>query len=324
MADIRLAMQKYADIRKLVSAYKFVVSEHKEINYGLQFSVKRASWSGLVRIYQNKKGQVKVDLSQVDQSSDAIALRTLIETGNLPDASQKTATAVSKSSNTSNSKLNVSPPYIGSDESGKGDYFGPLVVACVYVSEQTAKRLTELGVKDSKTIKDPQIIQLAKQIRTLCRDQFEIVEIAPERYNQLYNKLKKEKKTLNDMLAWAHAKALESLLERVESEVAVVDKFCDDALLLGKLQEKGKALRIVQVHRAESYVAVAAASILARERYVTSLDKLGKDYEIQLPKGASPDVIAVAQRLVKANGDDIFDKITKRHFKTTEAVFRNR
>ncbi len=322
MDDIQHAVEKYEEIQQLLSESSFTVSNHKEINYGLQFSVKTSTWSGLVRIYQNKKGAVRVDLSQLDQSDAAATVRSFIQTGK----------DVSSEDVFSNDKKEIPPqrknvgaekirlPMIGSDESGKGDYFGPLVVACVYADYKIAKQLVDVGAIDSKALSDTQITKIARSIKSICVDRFAVVEIMPERYNQMYDDLKKEKKTLNDMLAWAHAKAIESLLEKVDCQTAVVDKFCNESLVLGKLQEKGQQLNVIQVHRAESYIAVAAASIVARERFITKLGKLGKEYGVQLPKGASEKVIQVAQQLISENNEGVITKVAKAHFKTTQAV----
>ena len=322
MTNIGLAIQKYLDINSLLLENGFNVSRYEEINYGLQFSAQKADYSGLIRIYQNKKGKVKVDLSQIDQTRSAVALRTLIEDGKEAPSIEIANTQPSQSHSLAKPFLTITPPYIGSDESGKGDYFGSLTVACVYVSEDSAKQLVRIGVKDSKALKDTQIISIAKQIRRLCKGQFSVVEISPQKYNQMYAKLTQEKKTLNDMLAWAHAKVIETLLKKVDSNLAVVDKFCDDALLISNLQQEGKQLEIIQVHRAESYTAVAAASILARERYVNSIKKLSKTYKTDIPKGASLEVISVAKRLVANNGSEILKEVAKEHFKTTQSVLR--
>jgi ribonuclease HIII len=163
-------------------------------------------------------------------------------------------------------------------------------------------------------------LEVARDIRRTCQDKFVVVEISAERYNQLYTKLENEKKSLNDLLAWAHAKAIEELLSKVECQTAIVDQFADEKLLHEKLQEQGKKLKVIQAHRAESHIAVAAASILARERFVNKLDKLGTQYQTKLPKGASKAVVAIAKQLVERNGGEILEKIAKIHFKTTKEV----
>lgn len=320
MSSIQNAIQKYQEINHLLSVDDFVVSEYKAINYGLQFSVKKMSWSGLIRVYQNKKGTVRVDLSQLDQHEAANQVHHLIAPDDATSTTESRHPKGNRNAGVKTPDQKVALPMMGSDESGKGDYFGPLVVACVYADSKIANRLSELGVKDSKDLSDTQISRAAASIRTICAGKFTIVEIMPERYNQMYSSLKREKKSLNDMLAWAHAKAIESLLEQVRCERVVVDKFGDESVVLNKLQEKGKKLNVTQIPRGESYIAVAAASIIARDRFVARLSKLGKTYGVQLPKGASDRVISTAQQLVADNGREVIAQVAKEHFKTTEAV----
>jgi ribonuclease HIII len=310
MSKIEKAIQKYEDLRQFFLNTDFIISDYKEINYGLQFLIQKSEWSGIVRIYQNKQGNVKIDFSQLDESEYSRLIKSFSENQN--------------TSSSQEIKLNLPNelilPVIGSDESGKGDYFGSLVSACIYVDEKVANQLANLGVKDSKTLSDTKILELSRNIRRICQDKFVVVEISNEKYNQLYAKLENEKKSLNDLLAWAHAKAIEELLSKVECQTAIVDQFADEKLLLEKLQEKGKKLKLIQAHRAESHIAVAAASILARERFINKLEKLEKQYNTKLPKGASKTVVTVAKQLVEKNGREILKKVAKLHFKTTKEV----
>ncbi|PXF61667.1 MAG: ribonuclease HIII [Candidatus Methanogaster sp.] len=234
----------------------------------------------------------------------------------------KKISADSKDSNKKDVDQELGFPIIGTDESGKGDYFGPLVSAGVYVDEQTAKKLVACGVKDSKNLSDKGNLRLAQEITKLCKGRFVIIEISPERYNLLYEQFKKEKKNLNTLLAWGHAKAIEEILHKVDCEVAIADQFADERFILGKLQEKGKRLRLIQMHKAEQNIAVAAASILARSRFLEKLSKLSKKYKIDLPKGASQTVVKNAKKFVDIHGKESLRKVAKLHFKTTNEVFR--
>jgi ribonuclease HIII len=204
--------------------------------------------------------------------------------------------------------------WIGIDESGKGDYFGPLVIAAVHVTPRIAEDLEALNVRDSKKISDGMIKRLEVDIKTLCRHS--VIAIGPERYNELYNKIR----NLNRLLAWGHAKALETLLEQVPCERAVADQFGDERLILNALQEKGKKIQLEQRHKAEEDIAVAAASIVARAEFVRRLERLAAQWGVPLPKGASPAVEAAAKSVVKKHGQDGLAKVAKLHFKTTKAV----
>lgn len=204
--------------------------------------------------------------------------------------------------------------WIGIDESGKGDYFGPLVIAAVHVTPQIEEDLLALNVRDSKKIADSVIRKLEVDIKTLCRHS--VIAIGPERYNELYGKIR----NLNRLLAWGHAKALETLLEQVPCERAIADQFGDERLILNALQEKGRKITLEQRHKGEEDIAVAAASIVARAEFVRRLERLAAQWGLPLPKGASPAVELAAKALVKKHGRDGLAKVAKLHFKTTKAV----
>jgi ribonuclease HIII len=208
-------------------------------------------------------------------------------------------------------------PHIGTDESGKGDYFGPMVVAAILIDASTKPKLEALGVKDSKLLSDKRCREIAAQIRELCRGRYEEVEILPERYNELYQSFRKEGKNLNHLLAWGHARAIESLLERVSSTHAVADQFGDEHYIHSRLMERGKKLQLIQIPKGERYLAVAAASILSRDRFLTRLEKLSQDYGEELPKGASDAVVIAAKRIVDEKGSEELTRVAKLHHKTT-------
>ena len=203
---------------------------------------------------------------------------------------------------------------IGIDESGKGDYFGPLVIAAVFVTPALEQDLALMQVRDSKKISDGRILELAPDIRLLCPHS--LVAIGPQRYNELYAKIK----NLNRLLAWGHARALENLLQQVECDLAIADQFGDERLILNALQEKGKQIRLVQRTKAESDLAVAAASILARAEFLQRLDRLSQELNTTLPKGASPAVELDGRMVVKKYGRDRLGTVAKLHFKTTKQV----
>lgn len=165
-------------------------------------------------------------------------------------------------------------PHIGTDESGKGDYYGPMVVAGVMVDQVIKDKLESLGVKDSKLLSDKQCRTLATQIRAICGTRCEEIDISPEAYNRLYDEFKKEGKNLNHLLAWGHARAIESLLERHSCSEAIADQFGDEQYILSKLMSKGRTVQLTQLPKGERYIAVAAASILARDRFLSHLGKV--------------------------------------------------
>jgi len=213
-------------------------------------------------------------------------------------------------------------PYIGTDESGKGDYFGPLVVAAVIADTVTARQLENIGVKDSKLLSDKRCCELAAKVREISKGKYHEVEILPDRYNELYEQFRKEKKNLNHLLAWGHARAIESLLERFACNDAVADQFGDEHYILSRLMEKGRQLRLVQMPKAEQFIAVAAASILSRDRFLARLEKMSTDYNLDIPKGASDAVIAAGKLLVQSKGAAELGRVAKLHHKTTEKILK--
>lgn len=203
---------------------------------------------------------------------------------------------------------------IGIDESGKGDYFGPLVIAAVFVDATTQDELALMQVRDSKKISDGRILEMAPDIKTICPHS--VITIGPHKYNELYAKIR----NLNRLLAWGHAKALETLLERVSCERAIADQFGDERLILNALQEKGRKIVLEQRTKAESDIAVAAASILARAEFLVRLKRLSGEIGTTLPKGASPAVELAGKMVVKKFGQERLGTVAKLHFKTTTAV----
>jgi len=206
---------------------------------------------------------------------------------------------------------------IGIDESGKGDYFGPLVIAGVLVTPADEPDLRLMQVRDSKRISDGRILDMAPDIRQVCRHS--IVAIGPQRYNELYAKIR----NLNRMLAWGHARALENLLEHSDCALAISDQFGDERFILNALLAKGKKIQLIQLPRAEEDLAVAAASILARAEFLLRLRRLSEETGLALPKGASQAVETAARAVVRKLGRDRLEGVAKLHFRTTQSVLRD-
>lgn len=204
---------------------------------------------------------------------------------------------------------------IGIDESGKGDYFGPLVIAGANVTPDQEEELRTAGVRDSKALADKKAITLAGRIRTVCPTT--LIVIGPERYNGLYASFK----NLNKLLAWGHARAIENLLEQVACERVIADQFGAERFLNNALMEKGRSIKLIQKHRAEQEIAVAAASIVARAEFLRRLQDLSSRFAVSLPKGASAQVITAGKAFVKHQGSDALGQVAKLHFRTTQKVF---
>jgi ribonuclease HIII len=202
---------------------------------------------------------------------------------------------------------------IGTDESGKGDFFGPLVVGAVYVNDGTARYLQDIGVKDCKRLSDSRALELAEHIKKQCV--FDVVRINPQKYNSLYEKFG----NLNVLLAWAHARAIENILGKVECNLVITDQFGDEKYVKEKLMKKGKEVQLIQRHKAESDIAVAAASVIARASFLQGLEYLSKTYGILFPKGAT-DVEHAGRMFFAAYGRERLEEVAKTHFKTTDKI----
>jgi ribonuclease HIII len=297
---IDLEKQAESEIKKSLAILKnngYETSQPRKGNYCFEISISSKSDKLKLLIYFGKKGIKKVLQGNRDSAIFSNVNSLLFE--ELPFE-----------------KPDFEEPreYIGTDESGKGDFFGPLVIAGVFVDIEKKKKLDEIGVKDSKLISHGLIRNLAESIKKISGQEcFNIVIINPPRYNELYAKFG----NLNKLLAWGHAKVLENILNQKESVTAISDKFGDERLILESLQEKGKRLQLHQFHKAEKYTAVAAASILARDRFNDWFDKQKKELMIDLPKGSSQKVKDAARQIKAQYSDEILHKLTKAHFKIT-------
>lgn len=208
-------------------------------------------------------------------------------------------------------------PHFGVDESGKGDFFGPLVIAGVYVDKGIARKFMEMGVQDSKNIKsDKKIRDLAAAIKSMP-GAVKVLQIGPSRYNELVAKFG----NLNRLLAWGHARVIEDLLAlRPECPRALSDQFAKPHLIERALMEKGRGIVLEQRTKAESDPAVAAASILARESFIDWMDKNGRRYGKAFLRGASSQVKKMATELAAVHGPEILREIAKTHFKTASEI----
>jgi ribonuclease HIII len=223
------------------------------------------------------------------------------------------------------SKNDDSEPHIGTDEAGKGDYFGPLVSAAVYVNQESAPKLRQIGVRDSKTIADPTIRELAEKIRRMPGVRCAVTPINPRKYNELYEAFRKEGKNLNSLLAWGHGRSIETLLNALGNESSgpkfvIVDQFADKHYVEQRTRKAG--IPVYQHPKAEADIAVAAASILARDGFLKWLERMSQRTQIALPKGASPAVIAAAKQFVRKWGAKWLGEVAKLHFRTTSEVLQ--
>ncbi len=203
---------------------------------------------------------------------------------------------------------------IGVDEAGKGDFFGPLVVAGVFADEAGIKALIEIEARDSKTIGDPQIMVMAKKIKAACPHK--VLSLFPETYNNLYPKFP----NLNFLLAWGHATVIEELQQKTGAKRAIIDQFAHESRVIQALKKKQIEIHLEQRTKGENDPVVAAASILARAGFLEGLEKLSSMLDHPLPKGAAAHVVKYGRQIYSRLGEEGLYTLAKKHFKTWNEV----
>ncbi len=202
--------------------------------------------------------------------------------------------------------------YIGSDESGKGDVFGPLITTAFFVDEKSKLRLAQLGVRDSKDLSKTQITEIAKKIRIEFPNNFETIALYPEKYNELYEKIK----NLNALLTWTHSKAISNLLDKHKCNNIIVDKFSSRPLNISS-ENYDSNVDVLQITKGERFIGVAAASIIARDTFNKWFLRM-KNNNFDFPKGASKNVEETIKFFIKKYSFEEAKKVSKIHFKTVQ------
>lgn len=285
-------MNYLGSVRERILSAGYEIEEEKEIPYGVQLRVVTPSGASSVRIYQNKKGKITLDTSQIKDDGLLGAV-----TGEERDRSS----------------LIAPPPLAGSDEAGKGDWFGPLVTACVYADEKMYSELVKIGVRDSKALTDKRIEKLKDDIIKAC-PVYSIVEVKPASFNAMYD----SSPNMNVILGKAHSKAVRSVVERTGCGRVLIDQFTTEDRMKNELCDLG--IELIQRHRAEENPAVAAASILARYTYMKRLSDMSSFYGIEFPAGAGDAADAAAAAFAEKYGKDALKDVCKINFKNTDKV----
>lgn len=281
------SMDNLKDIKALLSSQGYAVAEEKQIPYGVQLKLKEA---GNIRLYTNKKGKSTLDLSQLRDER----LKGLL--GASPGGYPL-----------------LEPPLCGSDEAGKGDWFGPLVAACVYCDEKMYSALASAGIRDSKTLSDARIERLRDVITDICQV-YTVVELSPAAFNRMYPSCP----NMNTILEKAHARAAVRTAERSGCNRLLVDQFTSGQKLGSALSGSGIELHLA--HRAEENMAVAAASILARSVYKKRLDEMSEKYAVEFCPGAGEAADEAARAFAARYGQEALAEVCKLNFRNTRKV----
>ena len=206
---------------------------------------------------------------------------------------------------------------IGSDEVGTGSYFGPLTVACAFVSESQIKELQQLGVKDSKNLTDTQIQEIVPKIKALIP--YKLLTLWPEKYNEV-----QQTKNLNEMKALLHNQAIKLLYQQLNPETVqaiLIDEFCTQKNYYHYLKEETTPLKSITYFKTKGeshHIAVAAASMIARNAFLTGLQTLSKEYGYKLLSGAHTDVDQLASKILEYDGMEVLRNVAKLHFANTQ------
>lgn len=295
----------FALIMSILNHNNFEIQNKKMINYGVQFNcIKCDDDYGLLRLYYGKKGP-KIDFSQLKPNcvSDLMALLDI-------DIFQTNKFVKNCSSLLKNERpsLPTEFPIIGVDESGKGDFFGPLVVAGVCVKTADLVKLNTLPISDSKTLSDSLILDLANDIRSHC-SVYECI-LMPTDYNRHYQVFN----NLNKLLAFFHLDVIEMLSKKTGCRLSLSDQFANKTVLESELATRKLDIDLRQQTKAESHIAVAAASIIARSSFLNAMDDLSQQYQFEFPKGATH-VKHAAHLFCDHFGTNQLNNVAKTHFK---------
>ena len=308
------------NIRQKLCTLPDVVVKEKELPYGRQFQIVRGSEKVVLSVYKGKKG-----ISTVWGGQEGLLMNSARAALSPSDGKKSAETNIINNEIENSISLlencaGFNGVWVGSDESGKGDFFGPLVVAAVLVDTDIAQELIAAGVKDCKVLTDKEIHRLAPIIKKTAPINV-VLALKPEMYNYRYEQLRQEKKNLNHLLANGHISAIrKAVQQRPECRYALVDQFSVHSGIREALESEFSDLIVVEQKRAEADIAVAAASVLARERFLTLMDELSIMAGRTLPKGGGEIATTQAQEIKNEFGVKILEKLVKKHFSNYKKI----
>ena len=289
------------------------ITKEKDINYGHQLVVELCQAKLTLNIYNGKKG-----LTYVFSGDSALEkkVRELLGEGKPPSGSRDGFADYDDGiAPAADAEALPRGKWAGSDESGKGDFFGPLVVSAVVVDDSTAAKLAAAGVKDCKLLSDKKILELEETIKANVID-FSVLELKPKFYNLRYKQVLDQGGKLNQLLGFGHVAALSQVLERnADCHAALIDQFTTSTVNVRELSKRFPHCIVKQQPKAESNLAVAAASVLARARFLRTMAELAQAAgEAALPKGGGESATACARRLSAKLGKAELVNYVKLHF----------
>lgn len=292
------------NLKHKITAIYPIVAE-KTINYGYQLVIKNTSGKLTLNIYNGRKG---LNIVYAGDSNLEENVKNILN-GN--DNVNKAVTTNQKQHQM----------WAGSDESGKGDFFGSLVVAAVVVDNTTADKLQAAGVKDCKLLTDHKILELENVIKEIVVD-YSVLELKPKFYNLRYEQISARGGKLNQLLGLGHIAALSQVLSRQNKcTLALIDQFTTSTEFVEAVHQRFSFCKVQQKTKAESDLAVAAASVLARARFLQTMSELAKEAHVStLPKGGSESATICARKLSQIFGKEILRNFVKLHFANYQRI----
>lgn len=315
---------------RLMAENGFFTASEKVIPYGVQVVISNGVQNIPVNIYwSQKKG-----LTTVIGGKESDALKPLIsdiltrymmikdqteETKAEESRSKKSKIGEEKKSRQQKKLVHDWESWLGSDEAGKGDFFGALVVAGFHADRKIIHHLKDIGVQDSKKISKKNIETIAGKLYAAYKERIEVLILKPQTYNKLYAQFRDDNKKLNELMAWMHGRVILNLVKKREEKRAVVDKFTTDRKLISSLKDM-QNIELLHVTHAEDDIAVAAASIIARYHYLLSLKQLKKEYKVDFASGSGYQSIDRGVDFVRKYSLDKLNEVAKTHFKNHQKI----
>lgn len=331
----KILENKVKAFKKALTAEGIPCLREKEINYGYQI-VCGSKDTVTVNIYHGKKGLSIVVQGKSSSLKQQVSRLLSTSEGHLT-AQRSTADTVAGTKAVINgddfvglpqqdSGISLHPEgisaWMGCDESGKGDVFGPLAAAACIITMAEESQLRSLGVCDSKLLDDRRIAVLAGKIKSLLEDRCIVHVLMPYEYNRCYDQMRRNHKNLNHLLGNVHAENIRVLLSKHDCPCIIVDKFGKEEYVLTGLKDITHSHTIIQVPRGERDVAVAAASILARQAFVEAMNELSHTYDMSFPKGAWLGISEAIHSFTCRYGEENLDHVGKLNFKNFDFLRR--
>ncbi len=250
-----------------------------------------------VSIYKpNKKGEIIV----VFQGSDA--LKAL---NHFPSLSQRFVPEKKKETAIIPVQKNVYPQ-IGSDEVGTGDFFGPVCVCAAYVKESDLPLLDELGIADSKKMKDEYILSIGPIL--IKKFEYSQISLSNEVFNEISSTI-----NMNEIKAKMHNRCLLNLYQKHSDSTVYQDQFAEPKLYFSYLKREEKVLRKINFHtKGETFFpSVALASVIARYSFLRKMQKMDEQYGLHFPLGVNKDVDDLIPVFIEKYGEKELAKVAK-------------